>query len=679
MEGASGTVYGHYNDRVRRYLGSIALSTLMATLMVAALACAAAAAAPCHLDPAIAAARRGDLDAAFILAQRATAAPAPGQAPASDCIAVRELLRQRATLAHLESAHRLVLARQPGPAAVEFRAALAIEPHNADARQGLAALYPNAAPTPLAPTATELRVRRAAAPVVIQPTAGVHTFHQRAPLHALIGSVSAAYGLHAYVADSVPNLPVPFDVGDASFAEAMAGLHGVAGVDWIPLDPHTLYFTLASQAGQIAPLATRTFYVPGAASTGASAVALTQIAGVLRSLLGLTHITPDAAAGALTIRATAGQLDAAERLLLDLSRPAGEVVLEIKILDISSNVARQLGINDPDQFTMFALGPLLAQLQNNNNLQQDILQLFEQGGLNAVLNSGTLTPQQLSQFQSTISPLLQNPFVTFGGGTTLMALSVPNLSANLSVVNSHVRTVETALVRADNGHAAELNIGQSYPIINASFSPVSLSSAISAVIGNGSFVQPFPSFTYENLGLDAKLTPELGPDGTLNLSADLTIKALTGASNNNIPILSNRHVVTSLSLRDNQPVMIAGLLTRQQMTAIAGLPGLSQLPGLGRLFSDSTGQSQDEQLVLMITPHVVELPPQQAAAIWLPASFAPMGALPALAPPPVPRSLVPAAPRLPFGAAPAGPRGVRPNPPPNSPPNTPPAGAAAPR
>jgi len=671
MDGASGTVYGHYNDRVRRYLGRIARSTVMAALMVAALVCAAAA-APCHLDSAIAAARRGDLDAAFILAQRATATPAQGPPPASDCVAVRELLRQRATLAHLESAHRFVLARQPGPAAVQFRAALALDPHNADARQGLAALYPVAPPAPSAPTATELRVRRAAAPIVVQPTAGVHNFHLRASLHELIGEVSAAFGLHAYVADSVPNLPVHFDVGDASFAEAMAGLRGVAGVDWIPLDPHTLYFTLASQARQIAPMATRTFYVPGAASTGSSAVALTQIAGVLRSLLGLTNITADAAAGALTIRATPGQLDAAERLLLDLNRPPGEVLLEIKILDISSNLARQLGINIPDQFTMFALGPLLAELQNNNNLQQEILQLFEQGGLNAVLNSGTLSPQQLTQLQSTISPLLQNPFVTFGGGATLMALSVPNLSANLSVVNSHVRTVETALVRADSGHAAELDIGQRYPIINASFSPISLSSAISKVIGNGSFVQPFPSFTYENLGLDAKLTPELGPDGSLNLAADLTITALTGASNNNIPILSNRHLVTSLSLRDNQPVMIAGLLTRQQMTAIAGLPGLSQIPGLGRLFSTSTGQSQDEQLVLMITPHVVELPPQQSAAIWLPASFAPMGALPAIAPPPAPRSLVPEAPRGLFPAAPPLPRGTEPANP------APPNGAAGP-
>lgn len=594
-----------------------------------------AAAAPCALRRAMAAAEQGHLDAAFLLAQQA----ARDQPAGSTCVAVREVLRRQATLQHLEQAHRLVLARQPAAASLEFRAALALDPENEDARQGLTALYPHAPAAPL--PASELRVESAASPVVIAPTAGVHAFHLHAPLRQVVAEVSAAYGLHAYVADAVPDTRIAFDVGEASFAQAMAALHGVAAIGWIPLDAHTLYFDLSSELGRITPLATRTFYVPALSTPSGGAVELSQLATVLRTLLGIDHITPDAAARALTLRATPAQLDAAERFLLDINQPAGEVLLEIKILEVSATTARSLGIGVPDQFTMFALGPLLAQLQNNTNLQQTILQLFEQGGLNAVLNSGTLSQQQLQQFQSVISPLLQNPFVTFGGGTTLMAISVPRLSAQLSRTRSQFRSVETAVIRANSGQDAELKIGQRYPVINASFSPVSLSSAISAVIGNGSFVQPFPSFTYEDLGLDAKLTPELGPDGAVHLGADLTITALTGASNDNIPILSNRHLVTSIGLRDNEPVLIGGLLTRQDMTAIAGLPGLGQIPALAPLFTTTTGQSQDDQLVLMITPHVVGRAPQSSAALWLPASFAPMGALPALAAPSPTRPLVP--------------------------------------
>lgn len=625
---AGGPHGDHYNDEVSRTAGPLPALLLVLSALVTA---GAAATPPCRLDPAVAAARQGKLDAAFLLAQRA----AKGQPDGSSCVQLREWLRQRATLAHLERAHQAVLARRPGEAGLEFRAALALSPDNPDARQGLAAVYPAAAP---APAPSELRVQLAAAPVEIQPTPGTHGFQLRAPLRQVVAAVMTAYGLRAFVADSVPNQRIQFDLGEADFAQAMAGLHGVAGIGWIPLDAHTLYFTLSSQLDRITPMATRTFYLPEAAG----AVELTQTASLLRSLLGIDHITPDAAARALSVRATPAQLDAAERLLLQLSQPAGEVVLEIRILDVTANAAHDLGLGIPDQFTMFALGPLLAQLQNNNNLQQTILQLFEQGGLNAVLNSGTLSQQQLQQFQSTISPLLQNPFVTFGGGTTLMALSVPDLTAQLRASQSRMRSVETAVVRAHSGEAAELKIGQRYPVINASFSPVSLSSAISQVIGNGSFIQPFPSFTYEDLGLDAKLTPVLGRGGAIRLDADLSITALTGASNNDIPILSNRHLVTSVSLRNNEPVLIGGLLTRQQMTAMTGLPGLSQIPGLSRLFSIDSTQAQNEQLVLMITPHVVQLPPQQSAATWLPASFAPMGALPALTTPAPSRPLVPA-------------------------------------
>ncbi len=580
------------------------------------------------LSRALASAQARDFDAAYAFARRAAAA-----SPASrELDAVAAYLRQRAVLEHLRRAHADQLARRPNRAAVEFRTALALAPANADARQGLLTLYPDAAAAP-ARGALALRVKYAAPPLRIEAAPGERSFHLRAGLRTVVAQVAAAYGLRAYVADQVPHRVLRLDLGRADFAQAMAALRAIAGLDWLPLDPHTLYLAESSQLQNRRPQALRSFYLPWVANTAE----LAQVANVARSLLGLRDISVDAAGQALSIRATPEQLDAAERLLLDLQGSPGQVLLQIRIIELNTTAARTLGLGLPNQFTMFALGPLLAELQQNGSLAQNILQLFNQGGLNAVLNSGQIPASLLSQVQGTLSPLLQNPFVVFGGGATLMALSVPQFAANLAASSSRSTTLETALLRAEGGQPAELKIGERYPIINASFSPVNLSPAIEKVIGNGSFIQPFPSFTYVDLGLDAKVTPELTPRGGLRLHLDLTVNGLSGVVNNNIPVLSNRHVVSEISLRNNEPVLLAGLLNRQEVLTLAGLPGLAQIPGFGALFSTSNRQTMHDELAILITPHIVQLPASAAPATWLPANFAPTAAEPFFVPPLPPR------------------------------------------
>lgn len=610
--------------RHRRWLAAGACA-----LALAAAAWTAPAPAPSAQrleDQALAAAAQGRLDAAFLLASRAAAAR-----DLPEYRTVREYLRQRAVLAHLQRAHGFNLARRPAQAAVEFRSALALDPQNFDARAGLAALFPQARPP--APDSTELRVRRAAPPIEIEPKPGRRDLHVRGRLDAAIGYIAGEFGLKAYLATSVPLRDVQFDLDDADFAQAMAVLHDVYGVDWLPLDPHTLYFGASAQLSERQPVALRTFYLPWVPT----AADLNEISNSVKTLLGLKDVTADSSTNALSIRATPQQLDAAEQLLLDLRHSPGDVLLQIKILEVNSTLARQIGLGIPNQFTMFALGPLLAQLQQNAGLSQDIFNLFEQGGLNAVLNSGELGSGALSSVQSLISPLLQNPFVVFGGGATLMALSVPNLSAQLNGTQGRVTSLENAVLRSQGGQTADLKIGERYPVINASFSPINLSPAIAKVIGNGSFIQPFPSFTYEDLGLDAKVTPRITGNGRdVELQLDLTVSALSGVSSNDIPILSNRHVVTSLSLRDNEPALVAGLFTRQEMNTIAGLPGLSQIPGFARLFSTANPQTNEDQLLLVITPHVVALPGAQTAGLWLPASFPAPGNITIAPPPPRP-------------------------------------------
>ncbi|MGH9483575.1 MAG: hypothetical protein ACRD1F_00845 [Terriglobales bacterium] len=562
-----------------------------------------------------AAAQAGKLDEAFLLAERQATAHPDDQS----LVAARELLRARAVVAHLQPGRALSDAGNHSEAALQYRAALALAPSNAGARAGLAAQY--AAQLPPAPSrkpdAIALRVQRAAPPVDLQPTAGRHSFHFRTGLRHAIAQLASAYGLSALVANDVPNGNIHLDVTEANFAQAMTALRAVSGLSWIPLDTHTLYVGTAGELHDLQPFAARTFYLPWLTSTKS----LQQMSSVVRSMLGIRDITLDSADQALVIRARPDQLDAAEKLLLDMHGAPGEVLLQIRIVELNATASQALGIAQPSQFTMFALGPLLAQIQQSGGLSQNVLSLFEQGGLNAVLNSGLLSPSALASAQSLLPALLKNPFVIFGGGATLMALTVPNLAASLSAANSRASTLETALLRADSGQKAELRIGERYPVINASFAPISLNPALEKIIGNHSYTEPFPSITYENIGLDAKITPTVGSNGDILLQIDLTSSALAGTNNNNIPIISNRHLTTAVNLRNGDPVLIAGVLNRQEMESLVGLPGLSALPGLAGLFSVKNLQTQNDRLALIVTPHLVRLPVRQSGATWLPSNF----------------------------------------------------------
>lgn len=572
------------------------------------------------LDKARDAAHKKQYDAAYLWAKQA----ADLQPHNFDLRTVRLALQQKAVFAHLQNAYAFERQRKDLEAGVEFRSALAIDPDNNAARHGLSELArtmtangtANGADRPS--TGMQLRVQGAAPPAQPQPTPGRHDFHILDGTPQIIGQVADAYGLKAYVEDDTPNRRVRFDLTDANFAQAMRVLHDTLHVSWIALDAHTLYFGPDAQAAQFRRLGERTFYLTWVSDPKE----VTELTEVLRTALNLRYVYPNAADRAITVRATPELLDAAERLLLNFRHAPGDVMLDVRILEVAQTASTKLGIGEPTQFQVFTLAPLLKQLaQQSPDLQQQILQLFEQGGLNAVLQSGQLSSllRQLGQAQNPLNTLLKNPFVVFGGGATLMALTVPALTADFSHNESLGHTLEDAWLHASNNQPATLKIGSRFPIANATFSPIMLNPAISKVIGNGSYLQPFPSFTYEDLGLDLKLTPHLQSDTSIGLKVEAKVRALTGASNDGVPIISSRELVTQLNLKNGESAILAGLFDKEETRSLAGLPFLGQVPGLGQLFSTLNNSKRKEQLLILVTPHVLQRNDPQTAEIWLPA------------------------------------------------------------
>ncbi len=171
-------------------------------------------------------------------------------------------------------------------------------------------------------------------------------------------------------------------------------------------------------------------------------------------------------------------------------------------------------------------------------------------------------------------------------------MSLDHLTTALSLNESWARSLSRVTLRTAQGNEATLHVGERYPILNASYAPVYNSSAISAVLGNQSYVPPVPSVSYEDLGLSLKAKPVIHGNNEVTLTLELQVRSLTGQSSNGVPVLSNTEYHGGIRLRDGEPAVVAGEISTNDQLSIAGIPGIGEIP---RPESSRERQQQDER------------------------------------------------------------------------------------
>jgi general secretion pathway protein D len=249
------------------------------------------------------------------------------------------------------------------------------------------------------------------------------------------------------------------------------------------------------------------------------------------------------------------------------------------------------------------------------SIQQLINQLVASGGINQANN--TALSSLLAQLGGQQNSIFSQPLATFGGGLTFMGLSLDKLSASLSVNESWVRSLEHMTMRAGQGTDATFHLGTRYPILNASYAPIFNSPQISRVLGNQTYIPPFPSVSYEDLGLNLKAKPTVHGDGNVSLQLEMQVRSLTGQSSNGVPVISNREYKGSINLQDGEPAVVAGQVSRMDQMSLSGIPGLGFVPGLNQVMADNTKQETDDELLVVITPHVLANTEHDTPEIWI--------------------------------------------------------------
>ena len=531
-----------------------------------------------------------------------------------DYITAREFTRQQLVMEALERGNKAMLNHNEIVAMAEFRRAAEYDPTNDFALQRLR----DSMPAELEPTPQKMRVVEQSTPIELQPSQAHHDFHFRGDAKALLTQVTQAYGVVAEFDDSVQQRRVRFDIEDVNFATAMEAATQVTKTFWVPLSSRQMLFAADTIENRrnLERMSLRTFYLPDVGSEQQ----LNETMNSLRVLLELRYIAAEKSQSTITIRAQQPIVEAAARVLESLSNGAPEVMLDMRVYEVSSSLARQLGTALPTQFTMFNIGAgLLASLEAGlgPNAQSLINQLISSGGINQA-NSSAIQAL-LGQLQNQSNSILSAPFATFGGGLTLFGVSAGAAGGtiNFNLNDSTLRSLEHVTLRAGQNSPATLKIGERYPIVNATFAPIYNTPAIAQVIGNASYKAPFPSFNFEDLGLVLKATPSIHAN-SVTLKLELAIRSLGTQSFNGLPIINNHEYNGTITVKDGESSVVTGLLSRMDALSLTGYPFLSRVPGLNYASAEHNKNATDDELLVVITPHVVRRPENNSFAIALP-------------------------------------------------------------
>ena len=178
---------------------------------------------------------------------------------------------------------------------------------------------------------------------------------------------------------------------------------------------------------------------------------------------------------------------------------------------------------------------------------------------------------------------------------------VPGLYYRLLKNDTNTRTLANPQLRTSEGLAAQARFGEQVPVPVTTFAPIA---------AGGINQQPITSFNYQNIGVNIDITPRTHHDDEVSLTLKIALSSISGTGTGAIaglPTFGNREITTTIRLKDGETNMLAGLIRDDERTVLAGVPGLSDLPLIGRLFARNKKESQQTDIILTLTPHIVRV------------------------------------------------------------------------
>ena len=383
-----------------------------------------------------------------------------------------------------------------------------------------------------------------------------------ASVKRIFEGLSKLSGINFVFDADVKDVKSGISLHDATFRQALDLLLSTSGLSKKVVSENTIivYPSTPQKEKQYQELMIKVFYLTDMEAKHA--------VNLLRTMLKAGDIYVYEDLNAIVIRAKPDVIDLAQKILDATDRSDAEVVLAVDILEINRNKAQALGIN---------LDPAKASL----SLPQ---------GKDAL---------------SGVTGILLKDLAKVSSGDLLATL--PSAILNMKMEDLDADILANPRIRVKNKEKAKIHIGERVPIITSTVN-------IGVTTENVQYI---------DVGLKLNVEPRIKPNDEIDLKISLEVSSLgtkvTTTSGSVVYQIGTRNAETSLTLNDGETQIIGGLISDEERTTTLKIPGLGNIPIIGKIFSSTDKSKVKTDILLSITPHIIrrlDMPDEEATRIW---------------------------------------------------------------
>jgi general secretion pathway protein D len=480
-------------------------------------------------------------------------------------------LRFYAAMEHLRKGQALRDSGKLQEAMVEFQRAAEIDPTNFTAKgealhaQDLLKKQMHPEETPKAPLALDKAAQEAAGPVELQPLSNtlinLRLTETSTMIYKTIGKLA---GINVLFDTDYKPQKITVELNDVTLREALNTVALQTKTFWEPTSSNTILVAADTTAKrkEMQDSVMKTFYLKNASNSQE----LQEAANTLKGILDVTRIQMIPKQNALIIRGTTDQMVLAQKLLTDIDKPKPEVVIDIAVLQVSRARIRTLGVNPPTSANIVMVPGTSSSSSVTGSGSNGSFTINSLGALNA----------------------------------TNFVVAIPGASVSYLMSDSDTKLIQNPEIRALDNEKATLKIGDRVPVATGSFGSAAGGGGVSALVNT--------QFQYLDVGVNIDITPHIHSEHEVTLKMSLEVSSVSGTQNIggiSQPIIGQRRIEHETRLQDGEVNLVGGILEDTETNSLSGYPWLTKIPILKYLFGQEDKQRQENEIVFVITPHIV--------------------------------------------------------------------------
>jgi len=398
-------------------------------------------------------------------------------------------------------------------------------------------------------------------------------FPKPKPVKEIYQAISKAYGFNILFDPKLKDDRLSIELNDLTAEQSLEMVMQAAGNFYKVLDEHTIIVAddTPQNRRDYEDLVIKTFFLSNAD--------VKDVDKLLRSLIEARRLSTNEQLNAITLRDTADKVAIAEKLIQTNDKAKAEVLVDVELLLMSGRADSNLGA---------ALSSYTFNL-----------------GLDTAAVSGT-EGQDGSLYLNQLKDISRGDWF----------INIPSVVINLAISSGNAEVLAQPQLRITEGEKASLLIGDRVPIPVTSFN--------TGYQGAPGTVTPITSFQYQDIGIKIDVEPRVHHNREVTLKLTVEVSNLgeevSVGPNQTAVTIGTRTITSVIRLQSGESSLLAGLIRRDKGEVTTKTPLLSDIPLLGRLFTNKEKTDRRTDLVLTLTPSIIRFPDiteEDLAPMWV--------------------------------------------------------------